>query len=100
MATAHHAESQVEEFAVELDRWQGRLRNLAHMIPAGEASSRVKMNAGLRQLEVILGSAGELLDRSRTISSEEWMEIHPKITATLRAAQSCYNNLVADWPQS
>lgn len=99
MAVAQQTDSYVQEFAAELDRWQGRLRNLSLMAAVIPASARAPIEQGHRQLEAILRSASDMLERSRTVSSEEWMEIHPKITAALRTAQSCYNNLVADWAQ-
>lgn len=99
MATAHHAESYVQEFAGELDRWQNRIENLKRMAEVAAAKSRADIEAGIRRIEGVLRVARDLLGRTQPISAEEWMQIHPKVTAILRAAQYCYNNLVSDWPQ-
>ena len=98
MAIAHDAESYVLEFAGEFDRWQGRIENLRRMAGPVAAQSRGEIEAGVRRIESLLKAARGLIGRSDTMTAEQWMEIHPKVTAALRALQSCYNNLAADWP--
>ncbi len=98
MAIAQHAESQVRELVEELQRWEGRVRNLRQMAEAVGPAGRGQIEAGVRQLESILCSARDLLGNRPAMGAEEWMEIHPKVTAALRAAQARYNDLVADWP--
>jgi hypothetical protein len=98
MAIAHHAGSYVQEFAGELDRWRGRIENLKRMAGPVAAQSRGEIEAGVFRVGSILKAAQDLISRADTMTAEQWMEIHPKVTAILRALQSCYNNLVADWP--
>ncbi len=98
MVVAQSAESYVREFAEELERWQGRIGNLRYMAAAAGPQGRGQIEAGAGRLESILRGARDLLGDRHGMGGDEWMEIHPKVTAALRAAQSCYNNLVADWP--
>lgn len=97
MAIAQAA-SYVQEFADEFDRWQGRIGNLRRMENSVAAQSRTRIEAGVRRIEQILKAAEDLVSHSDTMTAEQWMAIHPKVTAALRALQSCYNDLMADWP--
>ncbi len=98
MAIAHHAEPYVQEFAAEFDGWQGRIENLKRMAGGATTQGQAEIEAAARRIEMILKATRGLLGNSDTMTAEQWMEVHPKITAALRALQSCYNNVVADWP--
>jgi hypothetical protein len=98
MAIAQDTESYVQEFAREFGRWQGRLDNLKRMAGPVAGSGRQEIEAGGRRMESLLKVARSLVDPTEAMTAEEWMEVHPRVTTALQALQSCYNNLMADWP--
>ena len=99
MAT-EHAESYAQEFADEFDLWQSRIETLRHMATSPDLQSRREVEAVIGRIETTLKAVRDLIGRSDTMSAEEWMDIHPKVTAMLFALQSWYNNLMADWASS
>ncbi len=99
MAISHDVESDVQAFEEELGRWQSRIENLKRMVgPVGDESRR-QIEAGIRRIEMILKGVRDLLGQAGEMAAEQWMGVHPQVSAALRAMQSCYNNIVSDWPQ-
>jgi hypothetical protein len=99
MAISHDVESYVQAFEKEFCRWQGRIENLKRMAGPVADESRAQMDAAVQRIEAILKDARDALQDADAMTTEQWMAVHPKVSAALRAMQSCYNNIVSDWPQ-
>ncbi len=97
METVETVSTYVARLTEDLDRWHERIEHLRRMEGPVDRQGRARIAQAADRLAGIEAAARKVLGRAERMSEPQWLEVQPRLTAALRAMQSLYNVVLADW---